>query len=82
MKNFSITSNAETVNATYNIHQIDLDTMLHNGECQSEDEIIFEVDGDNVKCYFKNGGHLIDPGKDKALALQLAKNRQKLEIYQ
>lgn len=82
MANFSITSNAAIVNSTYSIHQIDLDTMLHEGECQPEDEIVFDVDGDNVKCYFKNGGHLIDPGKDKALASSLASNRQKLEIYQ
>lgn len=82
MANFSITSNVETVNSTYSIHQIDLDTMLHDGECQPEDEIVFDVDGDNVKCYFKSGGHLIDPGKDKALSSALSANRKKLEIYQ
>jgi len=82
MKNFTIISNAETVNKTYNIHQIDLDTMLHDGQCHPEDEIVFDVDGDNVKCYFKNGGHLIDPSKDKALATALAANREKLNIYQ
>lgn len=82
MKNFSITSDAETVNSTYSIHQIDLDTMLYEGECQPEDEIVFDVVGDNVQCYFKNGGHIIEPGKDNALAAALAANRAKLEIYQ
>lgn len=82
MRNFTITSDAETVNSTYGIHQIDLNTMLHEGECQPKDEIIFKVEGDNVQCYFKDGGHLIDPGKDKALASALAANRTKLEIYQ
>ena len=82
MKEFIITSNAETVNSTYNVHQIDLNTMLHNGECQPEDEIIFSVKGDNVACRFKNGGHIIDPGKDAELAESLRKNKSKLEIYQ
>lgn len=82
MSNFKITSNAQTVNSTYSIHQIDLDTMLHNGECQPQDEIIFNVEGNNVQCFFKNGGHLIDPGTDAKLAKALADNRKKLEIYQ
>lgn len=82
MANFRITSDAETVNATYEIHQIDLDTMLHNGKCQPDDEIIFEVAGNEVKAYFRDGGHIIDPGTDAELAKALAANRQKLEIYQ
>lgn len=82
MANISIISDAQTVNSTYNVHQIDLDDMLHNGECQPEDEIIFEVNGSEAKVYFKNGGHLIDPGKDAELAKSIRKNRQKLEIYQ
>ena len=82
MANFRITSNAQTVNSTYNVHHIDLDTMLHNGDCQPEDEIIFEVDGSEVKAYFMNGGHIIDPGVDSELANALYANRQKLEIYQ
>ncbi|MCB0541892.1 MAG: hypothetical protein KDC70_00155 [Saprospiraceae bacterium] len=82
MANFRITSNADTVNRTYSVHQIDLDTMLHNGECQPEDEIIFEVNGSEVKAYFRNGGHIIDPGKDAELAAALIANRAKLEIYQ
>jgi hypothetical protein len=81
-RSFSITSDAETVNSTFSVHQIDLDTMLHNGECQPEDEIIFNVEGDRVECFFKNGGHLISPGKDKALATALWNNQEILSIYE
>lgn len=81
-KVMKITSDAATVNATYEIHQIDLSQMLHNGECQPSDEIVFDVDGNDVKAYFKNGGHIVDPGTDADLAAALTANRAKLEIYQ
>lgn len=79
---FTVRSDAETVNKSYTLLKIDLDTMLYNGECEPNDEIIFHVNGLNVEGYFKNGGHLFDPGKDAELALALAESRMDLEIYQ
>ena len=78
----TITSNVETVNNTFTIHQIDLNDMIHNGECENDDEIIFKVDGENVSVSFVNGNHIIEPGADKQLANAIVRHRDALEIYQ
>lgn len=80
MANFTIITDAETVNNTYNVHQIDLDTMLERGQCEPEDEIVFQVDGDHVECRFTNGGHLIDPGNYPELAKALKENQELLSV--
>jgi hypothetical protein len=36
MANFTIITDAETVNNTFSVHQIDLDTMLQNGQCEMQ----------------------------------------------
>ena len=79
---FSFISDAETVNDTYEIHQIDLNTMLHNGECADEDKIEFDYDGECLRVSFVGGGHLIDPTDDEELIESVYKNQDTLSVYE
>ena len=50
---------------------LDIMQMIMEGECQQSDEIVIQVNGDNVKAFFKNGGHIIVPGEYSALAAEI-----------
>lgn len=69
-KNFLIKTDAKTINNTYNFHQIDLDTMLHEGECEEDDEICMDCTDGELKVFFTNGGvlaNISDPKMVKAI---------------
>jgi hypothetical protein len=77
--NFLIKTDAKTINGTYELHQCDLDTMLHEGECAEDDEIIVNCTDGELDIFFTQGGSILD-GKitDKKMIKNLFKNRNKL----
>ena len=75
-----ITSNAATVNKTYDVHQIDLNHSSV-GSYDPQDEVVFEVEGASVDIFFKNGGHLVQE-TNADLGASILKNKDRLEIYQ
>ena len=77
--NFLIKSDAKTVNSTYELHQIDLNTELHEGECELDDEIIFESTDGVLDVFFTNGGTLLECKiEDEKFIKNIFKNRHKL----